>query len=63
MPREHDQHAVRDRQRAARQPRAGAAGHPRHLGRVARADHVADLLGAAGQHRDRGALLVLRQSV
>jgi hypothetical protein len=62
-PREHEQHAVLDRQRAAGEPGAGAARDERHLGPRARAHHVADLLGGAREHRRGGDRVVLQQAV
>ena len=55
QPREPDQDAVLDGQRAAREPGARAARHPRHLALVARAHDPPDLVGRPGQ--DRGARL------
>ena len=63
QPREHDQHAVGDRECAARESGAGPAGHPGDLGLVTRPDRLADLLGAPGQDgRDRD-LAIVEQAV
>ena len=62
-PRERDEHALLDGQRAARQARAGAARDPRHAGVRAGLDDVAHLARARRQHDDAGRGLVLQQPV
>jgi hypothetical protein len=62
-PRDHDEDAVVDRQRAAGEPRAGATGDPRHAGARACPHDARDLLRRAGEDgggRDR---VVLQQPV
>ena len=61
--RQHDQHAVGVRQRAAGQPGARAAGDERHPGVVAGPHRRGDLPGAAGEDHDRGRHLVVREAV
>ncbi len=62
-PREDDQHAVLDRQRAAREARARPAGDPRHLDARAGGDDLPHLLGGAGQHGRGRRDVVLQQAV
>jgi hypothetical protein len=62
-PRDRDEHALGDGQRAARQARAGAARDPRHAGLRARPHDVADLGRAAGEHDRTGRRAVLQQAV
>jgi hypothetical protein len=62
-PRDRDEHALGDRQRAAREARARAARDPRHAGVRARAHDVAHLRGAARQDDRAGRRAVLQQPV
>jgi hypothetical protein len=63
QPREHDEHAVLQRQGAARQAAARSARHPRHAGLVAGTDDGGHLLARAREHGDAGDRRVLQQSV
>ena len=63
QPREHDEHAVLERQRPARQAAARAARHPRHARRVAGAHDGGHLLAGAGQHGRARHGRVLQQPV
>ena len=60
---QHDEDPLGNRQGAARQSGARASRHPRHLGLEAGLDHLAHLLGGAGQDCGHGDLAVVQQAV
>ena len=63
QPRQHEQHAVGHRQRAAGQPGAGPARHEGHAGRGARPDRRHHVVAGAGQHHHAGAHAEVGQPV
>ena len=61
--RQHDQHAVGDRQRPAGKARPGAPGHPGHTRLEASGDDVADLFGFRREHHGERLLAIVGKRV